>query len=173
MHYLVIAFRHEVGGWASGLPDFVGVTMRLEDVAKAIQRAVVAARSALEALKAIAARLPVPSNLDAVQRNYVWAPEDGIDWSKSVVRTVSWHLDDLTDKDPAQPPQKDNGRWPSRKRAAQKTFVYSGVTAMTATHASEPGQDAASIDLRQPTMVGSTASAVPNLQARPIRMPVP
>lgn len=33
------------------MPDFVGVTVRLEDVAKAIQRAVVAARSALEALK--------------------------------------------------------------------------------------------------------------------------
>lgn len=36
MHYLVIAFRHEVEGLASVLPDFVGVTVKAEDVAKQI-----------------------------------------------------------------------------------------------------------------------------------------
>jgi predicted RNase H-like HicB family nuclease len=117
VYYLVIAFRH--WGWVAVLPDFVGVTGRAEDVAKAIQRAVVAARSALEALKAVPTQLPVPSNLDAVQRNYAWAKEQGIDWSKAVVSTVSWHLDDLTDKDQAQSPQKTTAD--GRQRNARRS----------------------------------------------------
>lgn len=114
MRDLVVAFPRKSGGWAAVPPDFVGVTGRAEDAARAVQRAAGAAGSVLEAPKAISAPHPVPSDLGAVRRNYVWAQGYGIGWWKAVVSTESWQLDDPADN--PQPPQDS-----ARRRHKERT----------------------------------------------------
>lgn len=86
--FLIIAYPHEIGGWVSILPDFVGVTGRGNEMGLAMWRATTAAQQIYEVLGQLDQRLPEPTDLAAARTRHLWINAHGLDWSTAVVRSV-------------------------------------------------------------------------------------